>query len=183
MYEYVKKIYHGSLYGLTAVEENVHFIIYMFSCFLVPFLISHPQIVVGVVVNAALILGATYLRGHKMLPLILLPSLGVLAAGLIFGPFSPLLLYMVPFIWIGNAAYAYGYKFMMLRKSNKALCIAIPSALKAVLLFLPALILVNIGMLPVLFLTSMGILQLVTALIGGIAATIVVEIRKRIVSE
>jgi len=180
MYEFIKKTYRGSLYGLTAVEENIHFTIYVLASFFVPFLLSHPQIVVGVVVNTALILGATYLKGYKMLPLILLPSLGVLAAGLIFGPFTPLLLYMMPFIWLGNAAYAYGYKFMMQKKNNRLLCVAIPSLLKAALLFLPALVLVKIGVLPVLFLTAMGLIQLATALIGGTAASVIVEMRNRV---
>lgn len=180
MYEYIKKTYYGSLYDLTALEENIHSIIYMFACFLIPFLMSHPQIVVGVVVNAALILGATYLRGHKMLPLIILPSLGVLAAGLIFGPFTPLLFYMIPFIWIGNAAYTYGYKFMMQKKSNRMLCVAIPSLLKAALLFLPALILVKLDVIPTLFLTSMGLIQLATALIGGAAAISIIKAKETI---
>lgn len=183
MHEFIKKTYHESLYSLTALEENIHFIIYMFSCFLVPFLMSHPQIIVGVVVNAALILGATYLRGHRMLPLILLPSIGVLAAGLIFGPFTPLLLYMIPFIWIGNAAYAYSYRYLAQRKANNIISIIVPSVLKASMLFISALVLVKLSVLPALFLTSMGLIQLVTALIGGTAALVVVEIRKKIVDE
>jgi hypothetical protein len=196
MYENIKKTYYESIFNVTQIEENLHMIAYSLLAFLVPFFLGHPQVVVGVAVNAALILGVTYIKGHKMLPIILLPSLGVLARGLIFGPFTVFLIYMIPFIWLGNAVFAYGYKYLAIRFTegsanknkmiNKAIMnkainssasIALPAILKTAFLFTTALVLVKLSVLPIIFLTTMGILQLGTTLIGGLVAISIIKMK------
>jgi hypothetical protein len=152
--------------------------------FFLPFVLGHPQILVGIVVNAMLIVGATYLKGHKLLPLILLPSLGVLTAGVLFGTYTVFLLYLIPFIWIGNAIYVYTYKHFNIAKyklKNNVLGIGIASLLKAGFLFGATFLLVQFAIVPSIFLTAMGVLQLTTALIGGIVAVGIVKARERIV--
>jgi len=152
--------------------------------FFLPFVLGHPQILVGIIVNAMLIVGATYLKGHKILPLILLPSLGVLTAGVIFGTYTVFLLYLIPFIWLGNAIYVYVYKYANATKhklKNNFLGIGIASILKAGFLFGVTFILVSLAIVPPMFLTAMGVLQLVTALIGGVVAVGIVKAREAIV--
>ena len=180
-YENIKKVYYENIFDITNLEENIHLVIYSVLAFFIPFMLGHPQFLVGSIVNCALILGATYLKGHKLLPVILLPSLGVLTAGLIFGPYTIFLVYMIPFIWISNAIFAYGYKWMQFKTEKYYLSLPISAITKTIFLFITALILVNLKVLPAIFMTTMGLFQLYTALIGGVAALAVIETRKRIV--
>ncbi|MFH0870610.1 MAG: hypothetical protein V1866_06170 [archaeon] len=182
-YGLVKKSYNESLFKLSKLEENIHFAAYSLVIFAVPFLLGHPQLLVGIIVNAALILGATYVKGHKMLPLIMLPSIAVLIRGMIFGPFTVFLLYMMPFIWLGNAIYAYAFRYLQFRKLNSILSVGIAATMKAALLFGAAFVLVKMSILPTIFLTAMGVLQLATALLGGLLAIGVIKARERIVSD
>jgi hypothetical protein len=183
IYENIKKTWNESIFNLGLLEENMHFIIYTAVCFLAPFLLGHPQILVGVLVNASLILGATYLKSYKLLPIILLPSIAVLSRGLIFGPFTVFLIYMIPFIWVGNAIYAYIYRYLHAKKNNYLLSIGAASILKTIFLFGTAFALVKLSVLPAIFLTTMGILQLGTAVAGGILAMATIQIRKVIMKE
>jgi hypothetical protein len=182
-YSYVKKLYYESIYNVKNIEENIQTVILSAIGFFLPLILGHPQILVGIIVNAMLIVGATYLKGHKILPLILLPSLGVLTAGMIFGAYTIFLLYMLPFIWLGNALYVYAYKHFNVKShglKNNALGIGIASLLKAGLLFGATFILVQLAIVPTVFLTAMGLLQLTTALIGGVVAVGILRGREAI---
>lgn len=181
-YEYLRASFSQSLVDVGLIEENIQMIFFSILAFSIPFLLGHPQWVVGIIVNASLILGATYIRGYKMLPLILLPSIGVITAGLIFGTYTIFLLYLVPFIWIANALYVYLYRNLSLRKFNPLIALLYSSTAKSLFLFSVAFVLVSAGILPQLFLTAMGVLQIVTSIAGGIAALVVVESRKKIVA-
>ncbi|MBD3355333.1 hypothetical protein GF361_05095 [Candidatus Woesearchaeota archaeon] len=168
---YLNKISNIQDYFLDNFDQYVEMIIYTAVCFFVPLLMGHPQIVVGVLVNTMLIVAALNLKGAKLLPVILVPSLGVLTRGIIFGPFTIFLVYMIPFIWIGNAILVYAFKWLKLHLNwNYALTLGIGSAVKAGFLFLSALVMYKLGFVPVIFLTAMGLVQLITALIGGIMA-------------
>lgn len=180
IYETVKKSYYENIFQITNLEENIHLIAYGLLAFFVPFMLGHPQLLVGTIVNASLILGATYLRGHKLIPVIVLPSIGVLAAGAIFGPFTMFLIYVVPFIWVGNAIFAYSYRYMKLDKKNFALTLSVSAFLKTAFLFSSAFVLVTLGILPAIFLTTMGLLQVYTALLGGAVAYGVIKARNLI---
>jgi hypothetical protein len=183
-YPYVKKLYYEGIYNIKNIEENIQTVLLSCIGFFLPFIIGHPQILIGVIVNAMLIIGATYLKGHKMLPLILLPSLGVLTAGIIFGSYTVYLLYLVPFIWLGNSVYVYVYKFFNVEShglKNNVIGIGIASLLKAGLLFGITFVLVRFAIVPSIFLTAMGLLQLTTALIGGVVAIGIVKGREKIV--
>ncbi len=160
--EYLTEYVRGSL--------NLH--LYLLVGFLVPFTIGHPQLLVGIVVNATLILGAVELESvRKTVPLLFAPSLGVLARGLIFGPFTPFLAIMLPFIWLGNAILVFGIsEFYRKRRINYGITLSAFSAAKAGFLFSIAFIFVSAAILPPVFLSAMGATQLVTALAGGFVA-------------
>jgi len=182
-YEYVKKLYYNSIYNIKNIEENIQMVLLSMIGFFLPFVLGHPQILVGIIVNAMLIVGATYLKGHKLLPLIVLPSLGVLTAGIIFGTYTIFLLYLIPFIWIGNAIYVYMYKYFNLTKNglkNNFLGIGVASIIKAGFLLGMTFLLVQFAIIPSVFLTAMGIIQLFTALIGGVIAVSIVKLREKI---
>jgi hypothetical protein len=158
-------------YVLGNVHQYFEMIVYTAVCFFLPLLMGHPQIVVGIVVNSMLVLSALNLKGAKLLPVILVPSLGVLTRGLLFGPFTIFLVYMIPFIWIGNAILVFAFKWMRLHlRWNYALTLGIGAGVKSGFLFLSALVMYKLGFVPVIFLTAMGLMQLWTALAGGAAA-------------
>jgi len=169
-FEYIKKTYYENLFDITNLEENIHVIFYSVLAFFLPFVLGHPQILVGIIVNTYLILGATYLKGYKLLPVILLPSIGVLTAGVLFGSYTVFLVYMIPFIWIGNAIFAYGHRLLHFRTKKYYLSMPVSAILKTAFLFGSAYALVGLHIIPATFLTTMGLFQLYTALIGGVAA-------------
>jgi hypothetical protein len=153
-------------YSFGYNQQFVEMIFYSIICFLVPFFFGHPQLVVGIIVNAALVLAALRLDTAKAIPVILTPSLGVLARGLIFGPYTIYLVYMIPFIWFGNAILVY-----LVKKFNKkSFGLGVGAVTKTAFLFLSAYVLAHLSVLPVVFLTGMGVLQFITAAIGGIVA-------------
>lgn len=141
---------------------------YSLVAFLMPILLVNSQFFLGTIVNAMLISGALYTKGKKMLPLIFLPSLGVLIKGALFGSLMVYFVYMLPFIWAGNTILVYSIKGLHLKnKLNLAKSAAVGSILKAGFLFGSAFTLFSLGIVPEAFLTTFGLMQLVTALSAG----------------
>lgn len=140
--------------------------------FAVPILFAHSQVLAGPVVNLLLIWAAVNTRGwKKLLALITLPSVSALIAGAMFGSLTISLLYLLPFIWIGNALIVFVFKALFVRaKKNFLLALAIAAPLKAGFLFAAAFLLYSTVALPAIFLTAMGIMQLATAIAGGLLA-------------
>ena len=158
-------------YSLPRVQEYIEMMLYATISFSLPFLLGHEQLLVGSVVNCALVLAALNLKGARLLPVIILPSIGAYLAGLIFGAASSALLYMLPFIWLGNAVLVLCIKYFVLdKKTNRIAALGIGATAKAAFLFLSALALLSFSMVPAAFLAAMGIFQLMTAAMGGAAA-------------
>ncbi len=180
------KLYRLSLlqdYAISNIWQNIELFFYSALCFFMPLMIGHPQIVVGVAVNAALILAALNLKSYKLLPVILLPSLGVLSRGLLFGPLTIFLLYFIPFIWIGNALLVFSFKFFKLKKKiNYFVTLFLGTVFKCSFLFVSALILFKLGIVPAMFLSAMGVMQIVTAIAGGIIALGIHSVKKKFTS-
>ena len=167
-------------YSFSRAQEYVEMAIYSAIAFSLPFIFGHEQLLVGSVVNCALVLAALNLKGARLLPVIILPSIGAYLAGLIFGVASPALLYMIPFIWMGNALLVLCIKYLVFdKKTNRVAALGIGAAAKAAFLFLSALALLTFGMVPAAFLAAMGIFQLATALLGGSAALALQAGKKR----
>jgi hypothetical protein len=159
----------------TNSNELVEVILYSAVALLVPFSLGHPQLLVGIIVNAALVLAALNLKDYKVLPIALLPSMGVIARGLIFGPFTIFLVYLAPFIWIGNLILVYIAK----KVSNKWISFVIGAGIKALFLYSVTMVMIKLGILPKIFAVSMGIIQLYTALAGGLLAVTFQSLRTK----
>ena len=169
--EYFNKLINLQDYKLEYRQELFEIALYTVVSFFLPFFVGHPQIVVGVLVNTFLITSALNVKGTKLLPVIIAPALGALSRGALFGPFTIFLVYMIPFIWIGNSILVFAFKWLNLgNKLNRWVTLLIGSAAKAGFLFGVAYLLVSLKVLPALFLTTMGIFQLYTAILGGIVA-------------
>jgi len=174
---------HKQEYALTEQREFTEMFLYSWIAFFLPFVLPQPQLVVGITVNALLVLAALNLKGYRLLPVILLPSLGVLASGFVFGVNNQYLLYMIPFIWAGNALFVYLIKkAQLVKKMNRWLALGGAAISKSALLFGAAFALVSISAVPAIFLTSMGIFQLYTAIGGGVAGFALHEVKKKLVA-
>jgi hypothetical protein len=150
--------------------------------FFVPFTLGHPQWLVGTTVNACLFLVAIYLPKKHYIPLAILPSLGVLARGLVFGPMTMFLVYFLPFIWLGNIVLIVLFKKIFsgetanLADLKFGLSVFLASAVKFLGLWIVANIYFSLSIVPKLFISSMGLNQLATALAGGLFAFLIYKI-------
>ena len=179
MYSY--KTFSLNEYQLSYKQELIELFIYSLLSFFIPFILSHPQLLVGTIVNSALVLAALNLRGIRLLPVIMLPSLAVLSSGLIFGQFTYYLLYLIPAIWLRNSLLVWSFKHFKLEKGlNYGFSLVIGAILKSLFLFAVAYLLYFLHIIPVIFLAAMGLIQLTTALSGGIVAFVVHKAKKQL---
>jgi hypothetical protein len=125
--------------------------------------------VIGTIVNALLLAGAFYVRDiKKLLPLVVLPSLGALASGAIFGNLAGIALYFAPVIWLGNAALVAGTKYFKYAFGwGYAKSVSAAIALKVAAIGGAAAILYSLGLVPYQFLYAMSAVQLLTAASAG----------------
>jgi len=179
--KYLTKLSHLQDYNLNNTYQNFEMILYTLVCFSIPLILGHNQLIVGIAVNAAIIAAALNLKGYKLLPIIIAPSLGAVSAGLLFGPLTIYLIYMIPFIWIGNSILLFSFKFFKLKlKKNYLTTLVLGAGMKSGFIFLSAYILYSLSIIPAMFLTAMGIMQLATALGGGIPAYLVQKAKKQL---
>lgn len=179
-YPFVPGSFFRQEYELKHAREYVETFAYALVSFSIPFLFLHEQLFVGTAVNAALILAALNVRGIRLLPIIVLPSLALFIGGVAFGTDTSFLVRMMPFIWLGNAALVWSIKELYLeKKKSKWAALGIGATAKAGFLFASAFALYSFGLLPVIFLTSMGAYQFITAITGGIVAFGIQEAKKR----
>jgi len=163
----------------TSISINTFLKTYSFPllssfAFLVPFALNHSQILTGTLVNTTLFLSAYFFPKKYQLPLLVLPGLGVLTRGALFGPFTLFLVYFLPFIWFGN--YLLINVFQKANKSFGVLpAIFLSAFAKQALLLLSARFYFSAKIVPAVFLTSMGSIQLITAILGGLIALIIIN--------
>lgn len=179
-FPFIPESFFRQEYTLSRVRENAEMFLYAIVATGIPFIFGHQQLLVGAVVNAMLVMAALNLTGRRLLPIIILPSVGAYIAGMIFGASSSALLYMIPAIWAGNALLVFGIKELVIAKGkNRLLSLGAASLVKSAFLFLVAFALYSFSLVPVAFLTAMGVFQLITALSGGAAALMLQEVKKR----
>ncbi len=145
--------------------------LFYLTIFTLPLLNHANQLLIGSAVNLMLFLGAKKLTNKELIPLAILPSLGAITNGVLFGSFTMFLLYFAPIIWLGN--------YLMMRIFNQTknlptlISIIIAAIVKTALLFGVALSLVKLSIVPTMFLTAMGTIQFMTATTGGILASLI----------
>lgn len=164
----------------AVVRKIVLALVFSLLAFFTPFILGHPQILVGGFVNTLLFLAAFFLPLPFSFPVILMPGLAALARGILFGPMTIFLFYLIPFIWLGNLTLVFVFKKFYQDKEQsffKAAFWAV--SLKTISLYLPTLVLVNIKILPPLFLTTMGFFQFLTAIFGSILSYLLLRFSKK----
>jgi hypothetical protein len=135
--------------------------------FLIPLLISGPQLLTGSLVNCFLILSSRFTDKKSHYMIAVLPSIAAVLNGLVFGKFTPFLVYFLPFIWLGNFVLI---KSIIYFKNNLSMSLSILISLifKTFILYFSALVYFKLSLIPEIFLTAMGVLQLITGIIGEI---------------
>jgi hypothetical protein len=137
--------------------------------FSIPFIFSGPQLITGTIVNCLLLLTSFNYSKKITWPVLLLPSLGALMHGMVFGQFTPFLIFFIPAIWIGNFLLVSSFAFFS-KSFSPVFSLFASSLLKTFLLYLLAIVFFNFSLVPKIFIGSMGTIQFVTAIIGGALA-------------
>ena len=136
--------------------------------FSIPLFFNSAQLITGTLVNSLLFLSAKRLLKKEIIPVVILPSLGAAAHGVLFGPQTVFLYYFLPFIWIGN--YVLIQMFSQLHLKFYVVRMVVSAGAKFLVLQLFAQLYFHLNIVPSLFVASMGYMQLITALAGGLVA-------------
>lgn len=140
------------------------------------FVATNSQLIVGSIVNCALVVAAINLKGwKKILFVVTMPSISTIASGYIFGPLSMPMVYMIPAIWAGNFALIFAFKYLMLKKEkNYFLAGVVGIVAKVAIIFGFFSILNAFGAFPqkavATLQKSMSLIQLITATVGTLLA-------------
>jgi hypothetical protein len=136
------------------------------AAFVLPILVSGPQLITGTLVNALLYYSSKKLTGRNLIITAIAPGLGAVSHGILFGSYTPYLVFLLPAIWIGNMVLVFSQQ-KLTGSVPRPVSIVTSSLLKSGVIYIFTLTLVTLHILPTIFLTAMGIIQLVTAIIGG----------------
>ncbi len=146
---------------------------------------TNSQLVVGTIVNAALVTTAINLKGWpKILGVITMPSISTILSGYVFGTASVYMVYMIPAIWLGNFALIYSYKLLMLGKEKNYFVAGIVGIIVKVAIIFALFNIINLfGIFPEKLITNlrnaMGLTQLITATLGVLVGFIIYKLEKR----
>lgn len=174
-------------YDFSKKEDTIQTILLALLVFLVPTFLgkilsgvfgaqsvvaTNSQLIIGSIVNSALVISALNLKGWKKIVLVTtMPSISTIVSGYIFGPVSIPMLYMMPAIWLGNFALIFSFKFLMLKKKQYYWLSAIVGIIAKVLIIFGLFTLIKLfGVFPQKAIPtlqkSMSLIQLITATIG-----------------
>ena len=146
---------------------------------------TNSQLIVGTIVNAALVTSAINLKGlGKILGIVTMPSISTILSGYVFGTASVYMVYMIPAIWLGNFALIYSYKFLMLGKNKHYFLAGVIGIIVKVAIIFGLFNLINVfGVFPEKLVTTlstaMGTTQLITATLGVIVAFIIYKLENK----
>ncbi len=147
------------------INENFQLALISLVSFLIPFFFRQPQLVIGSIINLLLIFSVSKFDPRKLLPLIFIPSISSLLSGVLFGTFTPYLIFVIPFIAIANLIFILAFKFIKYRYIR----VVVSALLKASFLFSCTYIISKFVYIPDIFFATMGIMQLITALMGALS--------------
>lgn len=136
----------------------------------------HQQIITGPIVNATLFIATIILGTQFGIMVGLIPSVIALSLGTLPAPLAP----MVPYIMLSNTILILTFGYF--KNKNYWLAVGIASFLKFMFLFLASSVVINLLMKKELvesMATMMSWPQLLTALAGGILASLFLRMNKK----
>ena len=147
---------------------------------------SNSQIIIGSIVNTALIIAALNLKGwSKTIGVVTMPSVSTILSGYVFKTASVYMAYMIPAIWLGNFALVYAYKLIMLKYNKNYFMAGIIGILTKVTIIAGSFVLLRtLGVFPQKLITNlqtaMSTVQLITASIGCIIAYLIYFVENKL---
>lgn len=196
----MEQVVNKNVYDLSKVGELIQIILIIIGALIVPavvpqflqvifgktsFITCNSQIIVGSIVNTALIMSGLNLKGWRKLILIAtLPSISAVGSGYIFGNLTKVTILMIPGIWIGNFSLIILMKYLYASKKINYIMSAIISIIVKVMIIFGVL---NIWMLfswlpsqgnaAETLRNTMGVTQLITASIGAVISGLIIKSR------
>ena len=180
------KVLKQQLVDTKKLTDVIVTLLIMVGAFVVPTFLAkiiplgkYQQIVVGTIVNTALIMTALYTKGNiKTIFIATLPSMSNILGGFLFSTFIIYSKLMLPAIILGNFAFILIYKAVYVnKKANYIVSAIIAVVLKAAIIYAGFSImnaLMNLpSMVQTTLNTSMGVTQLITATSGSILALLI----------
>lgn len=187
----MEEVANKKVYELSEIGEIIQAILIVLGALLVPAVVpqilqfvfgkgsaiaSNSQLIVGSIVNTALIMAGLNLKGwRRILAVATLPSLSAISSGFIFGSLTKVTIFMVPGIWLGNFSLIMLMKYLYANKKiNYILSAVISIVVKVAIIFsvlniwMLASVLPNQGNVADTLRNTMGLTQLITATIGAI---------------
>lgn len=151
---------------------------------------NNSQIIIGSIVNTALVLTALNLKGiWKTFFVVTMPSISTILSGYVFKTASFYMVWMIPAIWIGNFLLVISFKYLMITKNRNYIVVSIIGIIsKVAIIFGCFIILKSLNVFPDKLVgnlqKAMSIIQLITATIGCIISYFIykVEIKDKTVS-
>ena len=198
----MEQVINKKVYELSKTGEIVQTILIVLGALLVPALVpqllqiifgktsiiaNNSQIIVGSIVNTALIIAGLNLKGWKRLLLIAtLPSISAIGSGYIFGSLTKVTIFMLPGIWLGNFSLILLMKSLYAsKKLNYILTALISIVVKVGIIFgvlniwMKISVLPNKGIAATTLKNTMGLTQLITATTGSVLASLIVLSTKK----
>lgn len=195
----MEQVVNKKLYDLSKTGEIIQTILIILGALLVPAVVpqllqaifgktswiaSNSQIIVGSIVNTALIITGINLKGwRKILLVATLPSLSAIGSGYIFGSLTKVTVFMLPGIWLGNFSLIMLMKYLYANKNlNYVASAAIGIAVKTGIIFgvlniwMAFSVLPNVGKVAATLRNTMGLTQAVTATIGAVISFMIIKI-------
>lgn len=195
----MEEVANKKVYELSEIGEIIQAILIVLGALLVPAVVpqilqfvfgkgsaiaSNAQLIVGSIVNTALIMSGLNLKGwRRILAVATLPSLSAISSGFIFGSLTKVTIFMVPGIWLGNFSLIMLMKYLYAnKKTNYILSAVISIVVKVAIIFsvlniwMLASVLPNQGNVADTLRNTMGLTQLVTASIGAVISFVIMKI-------
>ncbi|MDD5182243.1 MAG: hypothetical protein PHC66_03675 [Candidatus Nanoarchaeia archaeon] len=173
-------IFNATLAKVSRPREICDIITYSAIGFMTHFFFKNPQELLGITINILLVLAALNIRGWRLIPVIVLPSLGALLGGYFFHNMTFVVPLFMPILWLGNFILVFAFKYLYLeRKVNFFLTLFIGATTKYLVMVLSAYAFIYFSLAPTIFLASMGRIQLVTAIFGGIIAFFIINFKPK----
>lgn len=195
----MQEVLNKKLCELSKIGEIIQIILIILGALLVPavlpqlltvafgktsWIASNSQIIVGSIVNTALIIAGLNLKGWRKLVLVAtLPSLSAIGSGYIFGSLTKVTVFMLPGIWLGNISLIILMKYLYANKKVNYIVSAIISiVVKVALIFgtlniwMVASVLPSQGAVANTLRISMGATQGLTATIGAVISILIIKL-------
>jgi len=195
----MEQVINKKTYELSKTGEMIQTILIILGALIVPAFLpkllqmafgatsviaSNSQIIVGSIVNTALIIAGLNMKGWRRIVLIAtLPSLSAVGSGYLFGSLSKATLFMIPGIWLGNFSIMLLMKYLYTNKKiNYIISAGISILVKVAIIFgvlniwMAVAVLPNQGAVADTLRNTMGLTQAITATVGSVISVCILKI-------